>query len=122
MSEPPWGELPMTASRNDITNAHIGLREATRALTAAETGCSAEIRLSEPGSQRLAADLAATLDAVARLLRVTRVDANPVSPTAHGLHILAQHIDMAAAGARKAADGATPRPVPITDEPCGASG
>lgn len=90
-----------TAMRTaETTSAHVALREATQALTVPRNG-AARGELTGHGVDALAADLAATLDAVARLLRSVGADGRR-SATSHGLLTVAEHVDIGALMARQA--------------------
>ena len=91
------------------TSAHVALREATQALNVRGDGAA---DLASDGYQTLAADLAATLDAVASLLRSTGVGVRP-NATTHGLLTVAEHVDMGALMARQAG-GNQRRTPPVT--------
>lgn len=80
------------------TSAHVALREATQALNVRGDGAA---DLAADGYQTLATDLAATLDAVASLLRSTGVGVRP-NATTHGLLAVAEHVDMGASMAQQA--------------------
>lgn len=85
------------------TSAHTALREATRALSVQRDGTDAD-GLTEAGYEALAADLAANLDAVARLLRSVGVGTRP-DATAMNLQAVAEQVDLSALMARQASDG-----------------
>jgi hypothetical protein len=82
------------------TSAHVALREATRALTVPRDGTTPGA-LTGNDYQALAADVAATLDAVAGLLRSTDTGVGLHAPT-HGLLSVAEHVDLGAVMARHA--------------------
>jgi hypothetical protein len=100
------------------TSAHVALREATQALSVRRDG-TIHAGLPETGHQMLAADVAATLDAVAGLLRSVGVGVRP-DVTDHGLLTVAEHVDMAALMARRAGgDGDhTPSATHLEPERC----
>jgi hypothetical protein len=81
------------------TSAHVALREATRALSVPQIGTCGE--LTGTSYRAFTADLAATLDAVADLLRAIDVGL-PVDAPTHGLLTVAEHVDMGALMARLA--------------------
>jgi hypothetical protein len=85
------------------TSAQIALREATRALSVERDGTDAD-GLNEAGYEALAADLAANLDAVARLLRSVGVGSRSET-TAMNLHAVTEQVNMSALMARQASDG-----------------
>jgi len=83
------------------TSAHVALREATRALSVPQSGTRGE--LTGTSYRLFTDDLAATLEAVADLLRAIDVGLPFDAPT-HALLTVAEHVDMGALLARLAGD------------------
>ena len=81
------------------TSANTALREATLALSVRTHGTA--IALTETNYQALAADLAATLDAVASLLLSVGIGVRP-NATTQGLLTVAEHLGIGALMARQA--------------------
>jgi hypothetical protein len=92
------------------TSAHVALREAALALNVRRDG-TGHADLTETGYQTLAADLAATLEAVAGLLRSVGIGVRP-NATTQGLLAVAQYLDMGGLMARQASGGHERPPVP----------
>jgi hypothetical protein len=97
-------------------NAHAALSEATRALTIAHDATPAHRAIGAPTCRMLAADIAANLDALSRLLRASGLGAVPISADAHNLYALVQHLGLGVTMARRAAgddgDGIGPGSTP----------
>ena len=85
------------------TNAHAAFREAARALDIARTAGLHEPGLSDSGCRLLAGDVAVALEAMAKLVRSSGLEAVPTSPGAHSLHALVQHLSVGVSMARHTA-------------------
>jgi hypothetical protein len=72
-------------------NVHIALREATQALTVAWISRRRFPVLSVNEAHLLCGDVAALLDAAAKLLRTAGLEVLPTSVVAHRLQALVQH-------------------------------
>ena len=104
---------------NTHTSAHVALREATLALNVRRDG-SGRADLTETGYQTLAADLAATLEAVAGLLRSVGIGVPP-NTTTQGLLAVAQYLDVGGLMARQASgdhEGPPVRTMSLDSERC----
>lgn len=94
----------METDATTASRAHTALREATSALHSGKTPSDAVDRLSEPGYAVIAADVAATLDALAALLRSVGVPATPPTAVTDDLHATLRQITAAADLARRAGE------------------
>jgi hypothetical protein len=80
------------ANQAAANNVHIALREATQALTVAMVSRRRLPVLSVSDAHLLCADVAALLDAAAKLLRSAGLEVLPTSVVAHRLQALVQHL------------------------------
>lgn len=92
----------MDTDTTAVSSAHAALREATRALLCGQKANDATDRLSEPGYAVVAADAAATLDALARLLRAIGIPTASPTAVTDDLHALLRQATAAADLARHA--------------------
>jgi hypothetical protein len=84
----------------ETTSAHVALRESDPGAHVPRDD-TAQGELTGNGFDTLAVDLAANLDAVARLLRSVGAGVR-LSATTHGLLTVAEHVDIGALMARQA--------------------
>jgi hypothetical protein len=98
------------ANQAASSNVHVALREATQALTVARISRRQLPVLSVSEAQLLCADVAAMLDAAAKLLRSAGLEVLPTSAVAHRLQALVQHLTAGVSIARHESRGDGDRP------------